>query len=51
MMLSGQFCLQLLFKMLFSLIKNIATCFFKHSGEKQPAKSNKGLVTTPLKGV
>jgi hypothetical protein len=50
-MLSGLFCLQLLFKTLFSLIKNAGTCVFEHYGEKQLAKSNKVLVTTPLKGV
>jgi hypothetical protein len=50
-MLSGLVWLQLLFKTLFSSIKSAGTCVFKHSGEKQPAKSNKGLETTPLKGV
>ena len=50
-MLSGLFCLQLHFKILFSFIKNAETHVFKHSGEKQPAESNNGLVTTQLKGV
>jgi hypothetical protein len=30
-MLSGLFCLQLLFKTLFSFIKSAGTCVFKHS--------------------
>jgi hypothetical protein len=46
-MLLGLFWLQLLFRNLFSFIKNAG----KNSVEKQPAKSKKGLVTTPLKGV
>ena len=50
-MLSELFCLQLLFKTLFSFIKNAGKCVFKQSGLKQPAKSNKGLVTKPFKGV
>ena len=51
MMLSGLFCLQLLFKTLFSFMKNAGTCVFKHFGEEQPTESNKGLITTLLKGV
>ena len=43
-MLSGQFYLYLLFKTLFSFIKNAG-------GKKKPAKSNKGLLPTPFKGV
>jgi len=50
-MLSGLFCLQLIFKTLYNFIKNAGTCVFKHSGKKQPAKSNKGLVTPSFKGV
>ena len=50
-MLSGQFCLQLLFKTLFSFIKNAGTCVSKHCGKKKPVKSNKGLVITPFKRV
>jgi hypothetical protein len=51
MMLSGLFCLQLVFKLLFSLIKIAGTCVFKHFGEKQRAKSYKSLVTTQFKAV
>jgi hypothetical protein len=51
MMLSGLFCLQLLFKILFSFIKNAGTCLPTFWEKKQPAKSNKCLVTTTFKGV
>jgi hypothetical protein len=41
----------LLLKTLFSFIKNAETCLSKHSGKKQAAKSNKGLLPTTFKGV